>query len=60
MGELEPVALSLEDFADLLEAQVVLEDYRIEYNTYRPHRALDGLTPAAYTARWTNQQPTHP
>jgi hypothetical protein len=31
--------------------------WRTEYNTYRPHSALDGLTPADYAEQWrqTNQ-----
>ena len=60
-GRLRDECLNTEDFADLLEAQVVLEDWRIEYNTYRPHQSLAGLTPAAYADHWTQQhQPTHP
>ena len=57
-----PQCLNTEDFADLLEAQVVLEDWRTEYNTYRPHQSLTGLTPAAYAAHWNTHQhqPTHP
>ena len=60
-GRLRDECLNTEDFADLLEAQVVLEDWRIEYNNYRPHQSLAGLTPAAYADHWTHQhQPTHP
>ena len=60
-GRLRDECLNTEDFADLLEAQVVLEDWRTEYNTYRPHQSLAGLTPAAYADHWTQQhQPTHP
>ena len=46
-----------EQFASLLEAQVLVGDWRTEYNTYRPHSALDGLTPADYAEQWrqTNQ-----
>ncbi|MEV7231698.1 integrase core domain-containing protein [Polymorphospora sp. NPDC051019] len=34
------------------------EDWRIEYNTYRPHGSLDWLTPDAYRQQWiTNRQP---
>jgi hypothetical protein len=39
--------LNVEDFATLLEAQVVVEDWRSEYNTYC-HSSLGGLTPAKY------------
>ena len=60
-GRVRDELLNIEDFANLLEARVVVEDWRIEYNTYRPHRSLDGLTPAEFAANWTNQhQPQLP
>ncbi len=40
-------------FDTLLEAQVMIEDWRIDYNTNRPHSAHGDLTPAAFTAAWT-------
>ena len=51
------VQSAIEQFASLLEAQVLVGDWRTEYNTYRPHSALDGLTPADYAEQWrqTNQ-----
>jgi len=49
---------NVEEFATLLEAQVIVEAWRIEYNTYRPHSSLGDLTPAEYAATWTgNTQP---
>jgi len=45
---------NIEEFATLLEAQVVVEAWRIEYNTYRPHSSLGDLTPAEYAASWTS------
>jgi putative transposase len=45
---------NLEEFATLLEAQVVVEAWRIEYNTYRPHSSLGDLTPAEYAATWNS------
>ena len=33
---------------------VLVEAWLIEYNTYRPHSALGGLTPAEYAANWTS------
>ncbi len=39
----------------MLEAQVVIETWRIEYNTYRPHSALGGLTPVEFACQWTNR-----
>ncbi len=52
--------LNVEEFATLLEAQVVTEAWRIEYNTYRPHSALGGLTPAEFAKEWTTNQPALP
>jgi putative transposase len=49
--------LNTEEFATLLEAQVLAEAWRIEYNTYRPHSTLGGFTPAEYAERWTINQP---
>jgi transposase InsO family protein len=54
-GRARDELLNLEDFASLLEAQVVAEAWRIEYNTYRPHGALGGLTPAEVRAAWTTE-----
>lgn len=49
--------LAIEQFASLLEAQVLVGDWRTEYNTYRVHSALHGLTPSDYAEQWrqTNQ-----
>ena len=52
-GRVRDELLNLEEFTSLTVAQVVIEAWRIEYNTYRPHSALDGLTPAEYAATWT-------
>ena len=59
-GRLRDELLNVEDFLGLLDARVVIEDWRIEYNSYRPHSALDGLTPDEFAARWAEQhQPEH-
>lgn len=42
--------LGVEAFDTLLEARVVIEDWRLEYNTVRPHSSLQWLAPAAYAA----------
>ena len=48
--------LSIEQFDTLLEAQVLVADWRQEYNTHRPHSALGMLTPAAFADRWRTDQ----
>ena len=47
--------LNVEEFATLREARVVVEAWRIEYNTYRPHSSLGGLTPVEFKRQWLNQ-----
>jgi putative transposase len=49
--------LSIEQFDTLLEARVLVDDWREEYNTYRPHSALGMLTPAEFAARWREERP---
>ncbi|MEJ7891608.1 MAG: IS3 family transposase [Solirubrobacteraceae bacterium] len=45
--------LNLELFACLAEAEVVIEDWREDYNTQRPHSALGRKAPAVFAAAWT-------
>ncbi len=42
--------LSVEVFSCLAEAKVMIEDFRIDYNRARPHRAHGMITPAAFAA----------
>ena len=56
-GRLRDECLNIEDFANLLEARVVIEDWRHDYNHYRPHRSLGGQTPAAYAEQHNQQHP---
>ncbi len=50
--------LAIEQFDSLLEAQVLVADWRAEYNDYRPHSALGMLTPAEFARQWrTKNQP---
>jgi putative transposase len=56
-GRLRDELLAVEAFTTLLEAQVLVEDWRIEYNTIRPHSALGYRTPAQYARAWTTNQP---
>lgn len=54
-GRVRDELLNIEEFGSLLEAQVVVEAWRIEYNTYRPHGALGGLTPTELRAASTTE-----
>jgi putative transposase len=56
-GRVRDELLNLEEFGSLAEAQVLVEAWRIEYNTYRPHSALGGMTPAEYGKQWISNQP---
>jgi transposase InsO family protein len=38
-------------FFNLRETQTIIEDWRDEYNHYRPHSALGYMTPAAFAAQ---------
>ncbi|GAB4958303.1 hypothetical protein MAHJHV55_01680 [Mycobacterium avium subsp. hominissuis] len=40
--------MTTETFGSLLEAQILAEDWRTECNTYRPHSALNDLTPEGF------------
>ncbi|MFO7947517.1 MAG: transposase, partial [Armatimonadota bacterium] len=47
-GKLRDECLNCELFADLRDAQTVIEAWREEYNTHRPHSSLDYLTPEEF------------
>jgi putative transposase len=51
-GHLRRELLDMESFNNLYEAQLLLEDWRLEYNHYRPHQSLNYQTPAEYTHHW--------
>lgn len=53
-GRLRDELLNIQLFDSLLEAKVLLEDWRIDYNTNRPHSALGWLSPAEYVEEWLN------
>ncbi len=39
-------------FATLTESQVLVEDWRVDYNDRRPHSALGMMAPARFAASW--------
>jgi putative transposase len=59
-GRLRDELLNIEEFGSIAEAKVIIEDWREEYNTYRPHSALGGLTPAEYAARGRESHQNQP
>jgi putative transposase len=44
-GKLRDECLNMSWFMDLNHARRILEEWRIDYNTQRPHSSLDYLTP---------------
>ena len=56
-GRLRDELLNSELFDNLLEARVVIEDWRIDYNEHRPHSSLGDLTRNEYVDRWHQLQP---
>ena len=55
-GRLRDELLAVEQFDTLLEARVVIEDWRNDYNHHRPHSSLGWRSPAVYAANTTEHQ----
>ena len=55
-GRLRDEFLNGHRFETLLEARVLLEDWRTDYNMARPHSAHDWLTPVEFAEAWLNRQ----
>jgi putative transposase len=60
-GKMRNELLNGEIFDTLQEAQILIECWRIHYNTVRPHSSLGYRPPApeAIQTRWSNQPPLH-
>ena len=52
-GKCSAELLNLWQFDSLLEARVIIENWRIDYNWKRPHTAHGDLTPSEFAAKWT-------
>lgn len=52
-GRLRDELLNLWHFDSLLEARVITEEWRRDYNTNRPHSAHGELTPTEFALQWT-------
>lgn len=50
-GRLRDECLNEHLFTSLKEAREIIEEWRIDYNTNRPHTSLNGLTPTEFAAR---------
>ena len=50
-GRLRDECLNEHLFTNLKEARQIIEEWRIDYNTNRPHSSLHGLTPTEFAAR---------
>ena len=53
-GRLRDECLNEHLFANLTAARQIIEEWRIDYNTNRPHSSLNGLTPTEFAARPTS------
>ena len=51
-GRLRDEFLNIELFSSVKEAKILAERHRMEYNTYRPHSALQGRTPLEVLQQW--------
>ncbi|WP_459975017.1 IS3 family transposase [Mycobacterium sp. MUNTM1] len=52
-GRLRDELLNAWRFDSLLEARVIIEDWRCDYNANRPHSAHGELTPTEFALQWT-------
>jgi putative transposase len=55
-GRLRDEFLNGQLFDSVLEARILLEDWRIDYNNNRPHSAHGLLSPTEFAQAWLNQQ----
>ena len=59
-GKLRDELLGVKIFTTLLEAKIMAEDYRQDYNQNRPHSSLGYKTPHEFKKNWhhNNQELT--
>ncbi|MGC1563749.1 MAG: IS3 family transposase [Bradyrhizobium sp.] len=55
-GRLRDEFLNETLFTSLIQARLMLEEWRRDYNTVRPHSRIGWLTPAAYAAKFSPQR----
>lgn len=59
-GRLRDECLNEHLFTSLSEARSLIETWRVDYNTCRPHTSLGGLAPAIYAQQTRNHRPGSP
>ena len=42
-------------FNDIVHARKIINDWRLDYNEYRPHSSLNYQTPSEYSTGWRNR-----
>ena len=55
-GRLRHECLNQHYFVTLEETKTIIENWRKEYNTFRPHGSLKGLTPEEFRKAWEEQK----
>lgn len=60
IGRLRDECLNENAFTTLAEARSLIEEWRIDYNTTRPHTSLGGLPPAIWVKRKHPNRPASP
>jgi len=59
-GRLRDECLNEHLLTSLSEARSLIEVWRVDYNTYRPHTSIGGLAPAIYAQQTRNRRPGSP
>lgn len=57
-GRLRDECLNLHYFTSIDHARQVIEEWRVDYNTERPHSSLDDLTPEEFIQQFKEKTPT--
>lgn len=54
-GKFRDECLNMELFVNRNQARLIIDNFRQQYNTQRPHSSLDYKTPAEFKAEWTSR-----
>jgi len=57
-GKFREECLNQHWFLDLEDARQRIEKWRMDYNTFRPHKTLEGLTPLEYVLKYSEGRKT--